>query len=219
MVLIEIPPRESLVRTHDDDPVDWYYRPIVGRLYLRRLEMVLSLLDTNALAGSHRVLEVGFGSGFFFPSLNRHFTHVHGVDLHSQVATVRRRLLEHQRLASHLATGSAYQLPYRDRAFDCVIAVSLLEHLEYLDLAIEEMARVATDTAPIVVGFPTRNLLMHVLFRLMLLGRSDAEFHVSSHHDIFAALERHLMIDDVRVMPAGAPFAVAVYIACKCRRK
>lgn len=207
------------MRTHDDDPLDWYYRPIVGRLYIRRLEMVLGLLDAGAFVGSDRVLEVGFGSGFLFPSLSRRFTAVHGVDLHSQVATVRRQLLEHQRLVSQVATGTAYELPYRDRAFNCVIAVSLLEHLKDLDLAIREMARVAKDAAPIVVGFPTRNLLMHMLFRLMLLGRSDANFHVSSHHEILAALERHLVIDDLRVMPAGVPFALAMYVACRCRRK
>lgn len=219
MVLIEIPPRAALVRTHDDDPLDWYYRPIVGRLYLRRLEMVLDLLDADAVAGANRVLEVGFGCGFFFPSLSRRFTTVHGVDPHPQVATVWRRLLEHQRIVTRVATGSAYRLPYRDRVFDCVIAVSLLEQLKDLDLAIGEMARVARDAAPIMVGFPARNFLMHVLFRLMLLGRSDADSHVSSHDDILAALERHLVIDELQVMPAGVPFALAMYVACRCRRK
>lgn len=181
--------------------------------------MVLRLLDASAFDGSGRVLEIGFGSGFFFPSLSRRFTGVHGVDLHPEVATVRRQLIEHQRLVSQVTTGSAYQLPYRDRAFDCVIAVSLLEHLDNLDMAIGEMARVAKDSAPIIVGFPTRNVLMHVLFRLMLLGRNDGDFHVSSHNEILAALERHLVIDDVQAMPSHVPISMAMYVACRCRRK
>ena len=61
LVLIEIPPRSALVRTHDDDPLHWYYRPIVGRLYLRRLELALGLIDSIATIGRDRILEVGFG--------------------------------------------------------------------------------------------------------------------------------------------------------------
>jgi SAM-dependent methyltransferase len=42
---VRLPPRERITPIDDDDPLRFYYMPVVGRFYLRRLEIASALLD------------------------------------------------------------------------------------------------------------------------------------------------------------------------------
>ena len=50
--------------------------------------------------------------------------------------------------------ASAYQLPFADNTFDCVIISEVLEHLHEDDVAIDELHRVLKDDATLVVSVP-----------------------------------------------------------------
>jgi len=39
------PTEKNLIKTNEEDPIDYYYYPIIGYFYRRRLRDVLSLLD------------------------------------------------------------------------------------------------------------------------------------------------------------------------------
>lgn len=217
---LAIPRRETMVLTHGDDPLEWYYKPVVRKFYLHRFKMILDLLRRSGRTSAQgKVLEVGFGSGFLLPSLQSYFKEVHGADVHPKVEAVEQRLKDKHQVATQLSTASVYDLPYENDSFDCVIGVSLLEQLEELDRAILEMCRVAKKQGDVILGFPTKNALMHVLFRLLLRGRSDDDFHVSTHWDILEAIRRHLNVEEIRVMPTGVPIGMAMYVVCRGRRK
>ena len=58
------------------DPIRFYYYPIIGRLYRKRVEMCL-----GELSGGEKILEVGYGSGLTFLNLTQRYREIHGIDL------------------------------------------------------------------------------------------------------------------------------------------
>lgn len=49
---------------------------------------------------------------------------------------------------------SVYELKHKDRTFDIVFLLEVLEHLDYPDAALEEIARVLKDDGVLVLGVP-----------------------------------------------------------------
>ena len=91
-----------------DDPCRFYYWPIIGRLYRRRLEICLDLLP-----GGGKVLEIGFGSGISFPSLGQLYSEIHGADLHSDCPSVTSCFTQ-RGIQVNLVNASVMDLPYAD---------------------------------------------------------------------------------------------------------
>ena len=65
------------------DPLRFYFVPVLGSLYRRRVELCL----TECRPGE-RVLEVGFGSGVALPTLAEIYPEVHGIDLEARASDV-----------------------------------------------------------------------------------------------------------------------------------
>jgi SAM-dependent methyltransferase len=55
-------------------------------------------------------------------------------------------------------------LPFRGGCFDVVAAMELLEHVEDLDLALQEIRRILSDGGIFVVSTPSNNLLWRALW-------------------------------------------------------
>jgi SAM-dependent methyltransferase len=88
-----------------------------------------------------RVLDVGYGSGIFFPELAHYARSLHGIDVHPNGARVRSELSACGVDVS-LARGDGAALPFRNCAFDAVVIVSALEFIENPGLALIEAYRV-----------------------------------------------------------------------------
>src|SRR5947207_15012596 len=84
-----VPAREHIRQVDESDPLPWYYRPLTGRLYRRRLQMALDLLGPGPYG---RVLEAGYGSGILLPTLRTRTSQLFGMDLHRQASVVARML-------------------------------------------------------------------------------------------------------------------------------
>ncbi len=187
------------------DPLRWYYHGLLGRLYRHRLDVAV------ALAGSgRRILEAGYGSGTTFLELGCRFGEVHGVDLHQYGPQIAQVFGRHG-MNVRLTRGNILELPYADRSFDTVLAVSILEHLRPEDQgpAMQEIRRVLRPQGALVVGAPGVNLLMSAAFRLM--GFSIGDYHLSSPHAIRSAAASLFVIDKVITRPFGAPAALTTY--------
>jgi hypothetical protein len=76
-VRLALPPRGVLKPNDADDPLPYYYHPLVGWLYRHRLQMGLDFLPP----GGKRVLEIGVGSGVLVPTLTKHYAAYTGTDL------------------------------------------------------------------------------------------------------------------------------------------
>jgi SAM-dependent methyltransferase len=211
---VYIPARERVPKTHDGDPIDYYYRPITGPVYRKRLAMIVDLLRDTRF---EHLLEVGFGSGILLPELARHAGRLSGLDLHHEGGRVL-AMLAQEGVEAGLHEGSLFNMPFADGSFDGLICVSVLEHLTDLDGALAEFARVTRPGAVVVLGVPVRNPITDAFFRLA--GYRPREIHPSGHRDIEQAVlrSRMLELEQSVLYPRGLPGPLSLYLACRCVR-
>ncbi len=102
-------------------------------------EQILPLVEQH-LAGARRVLDVGCGEGQVARRAAALGADVVGVDLtRNQIAVARER-----GGGPVYGESTAEQLPFRDGSFDAVVMCLVIEHIDPMEPAIEEMARVLT---------------------------------------------------------------------------
>jgi SAM-dependent methyltransferase len=98
----------------------------------------------RAVSGD-RVLDVACGRGHLAGILAARGHHVVGCDV--AVSAGRRGADERVQWVD----GNLEELPFRDRAFDTVVSTHTLEHVQHLNLAIDELRRIARTRLVIVV--------------------------------------------------------------------
>lgn len=170
---VRLLPRDELIKTNDLDQADWNYRPVLGWVSQLRWRAVVALLEDRRRGG--RLLEVGYGSGVFLPELDRHADETHAVDIHRAASDVRSTLIRHG-VDARLAVGSAMALPYRDAAFDTVVAVSTLEFVPDVEQSVAELVRVTKPDGTTVIVTPGRSWLLDTGLRLLTGHRGEDTF-------------------------------------------
>ena len=190
------------------EPTRYYYWPGVGWFYRKRLRMILDLLGARRFDS---LLDVGYGSGIFLPSLATVSDTLSGIDLHDKIDVVEKTLAK-ESLQADLTSGSALDMPYKNETFDCVVSVSLLEHVTDPGAVIDEMLRILRPGGVLALGFPCRNFAMDTFFRAV--GFNPREIHPSSHSDILDALGKRRSEVTLQVLPGFVPIDLALYCAC-----
>lgn len=220
MLRLDLPPRGSLAPNDDVDPLKCYYVPLLGRVFMARIDLGLQLLD-QSLAGQRigRLLEVGYGSGLLMPTLARAADVLDGLDLTSQPEVVRAAL---GRLGVRVGTlwrGSICAMPLASGIYDAVIAFSILEHLRAPELkdALAEVRRVLAPGGRFVVGCPAVHKGMNVAFAAIGFRGID-DHHVSTIHDVLAAAAGGFTVEKRATLPRLAPLGWAPYNAVLLRR-
>jgi SAM-dependent methyltransferase len=190
---VQLLPRDRLVRTGPVDHADWTYRPVLGAILRLRFDLLFALLPAGK---SHRLLEVGYGSGVLMPELAARCRELHGADVHPRGAEVAERLAE-LGIGADLRQAGAEHLPYPDGHFDTVVAMSSLEFVDDIDAACAELRRVLAPGGRVVVVTPGRSALTDLGLR-MLTGASaradygDRRARVDGALGAHFAVERHL---------------------------
>ena len=184
-------PRREYATVDRYDPLRFYYRPVVGRLYRRRVEMCLA-----ECSGGRRILEVGFGSGLTFINLHELYSEIHGLDLKAPTAEVA-EVFARRGIKTQLLNGSVLQMPYENGFFDTVLLISILEHLrpQHLQQALAEIRRVLRPGGQMVYGVPVDSPFMTVAFRL--LGYDIRMHHFSTEKNIYRAAKN--VSNEVRI--------------------
>ena len=179
-------PLSAYKKTDRDDPIRFYFWPIIGQLYRRRVEICLS-----ECRGGERILEVGYGSGVTFLNLHERYRDIYGLDLNASVEDVH-AIFKARGIETHLLNGSALDMPYEDDFFDTVLLISILEHLQPEDQlrAFSEIRRVLKPGGQVVYGVPRERPLMVWMFRL--LGYDIRKLHYSTEMDVSRAAEKTL---------------------------
>lgn len=108
---------------------------------------VLASTDRTSALRTARLLDAGCGTGTNLPWAAELTAArpLHAVDLMHGAVTAAAQALPHQQVAS--ATASATALPYRDRSFDLVLSMDVLQHLtrDQAAEALREVHRVLVD--------------------------------------------------------------------------
>lgn len=212
---LKLPPPGALVPNNAVDPLPYYYRPLLGRLFAARLNTGLRLLDGRF----GRLLEIGYGSGLLLPTLAAACDELYGLDLEPEPAGLRERLARLGVAPAALAQANARSMPFADRFFDAIVAFSIFEHLRAheLELTLAECARVLRPEARLLVGCPAVHRLMNAAFAT--IGFSGIEHHhFSDIADVVDAaspwfsVERHAALPALmRALPLGwAPYTTVL---------
>ena len=198
-------PADQYKGVNQYDPIKYYYWPIFGRMYRRRVELALS-----ECTGGERVLEVGFGTGLAFPNLHDTYKEIHGIDLTADIEAVKSVFMP-MGIPLFLEKGDVLKMPYEDNFFDTVLLISILEHLKPMELeqAFAEIRRVLRPGGQMVYGTPVEKPFMVFMFRM--LGHNIRDEHFSTEKEIAAAAYKVFSKGKVIPMKSIPPIAGAVY--------
>ena len=181
---LRLPPQGVLRPNNDVDPLPYYYKPFVGRVFAARLNTGLRLLN-----GHHpRLLEIGYGSGLLMPTLAAVCDEIYGVDLERESPGLRERLAQLGVRPKALVQADVRALPFDDDFFDVVVAFSIFEHVQPAQLApaLADVARVVRRGGIVLIGCPAVHKLMNAAFAA--IGFADIDnHHVSTIADVVAA--------------------------------
>ncbi len=188
-----------------DDPLRFYYWPVIGAMYRRRVELCLA-----ECRGGERVLEVGFGSGVTFLNLHEQYKEIHGLDLNASAKTVM-NMFKSMNIETCLQNGDVLRMPYADDFFDTVLLISILEHLrpEKQAEAFQEIRRVLKPRGQAIYGVPVEGKFMELMFRL--LGYNIHNHHFSTEKDVFQAADHVLALVRHIQMQSPVPLIGPIY--------
>lgn len=150
------------------------------------------------------ILDAGCGTGYFSRCFAGDGHFVVGLDL-NRAAAAYARTSQTPPLPCVVADMTA--LPFADRSFDCVIAVTALCFVDDETKALREIIRVARRR--FALGLLNRNSLLYRAKRREVGGYAGARWH---RRDAVTEMLRDLPIRDVRVatavfVPSGGPLA------------
>jgi glycosyltransferase involved in cell wall biosynthesis/predicted SAM-dependent methyltransferase len=131
--------RNSIASADYDDRAFYSIIPI-QRYWQRRRHRV----TTFWVRGARRILDAGCGSSMIIQSLNNAI----GMDPNPG------KLRFLRRLGIPLLRGSAFDLPFRNASFDCLISSQVIEHIRFDEALFREMWRVLEPGGTLVIGTP-----------------------------------------------------------------
>jgi len=152
------------------------------------------LSRTLALRPAETILDAGCGTGYFSRRFVQDGHPVVGID-HDPAAASHASRSQAPQLSC--VVGDMAALPFADRSFDCVIAVTSLCFVEDETKAIREMVRVARRR--FALGLLNRDSLLHRAKARAAGSYAGARWHSGSS---VAALMSDLPVRDVRVATA-----------------
>lgn len=197
--------KNTYVTLPETDPLIYYYLPVLGNMYRRRVELAL-----HECSGGDSILEVGFGSGVTFLNLVKRYKKIHGIDLHADPEAVT-SMWNNYGVKPILREGNLLALPYEKDQFDTVLLISILEHIKPNEqlAAMKEIHRVLKPGGQMVYGVPVERPLMVFVYRLM--GVNIREHHFSTEKDV-AENARSVFSEKKLVdMKSNFPFLGTVY--------
>ncbi|MBI4981623.1 MAG: class I SAM-dependent methyltransferase [Candidatus Omnitrophica bacterium] len=209
---ILLPDKGNIPVTGPEDPALFYYKSIMRNFYLKRLALAVGLIDKES---KENILDLGYGSGILLPELSRHSQKIFGLDSHLNAGPVKKMLKKENKFA-YLASGDISNLPYKNDSFDCIVCLSVLEHMENLDSCIDEIVRVARPSGQIIVGVPVDNFLMSLGFKSM--GYNVCDIHKWGHRQIIKAVQNKIKIERLKRFPFFVGLDYSFYIVLNCRK-
>jgi ubiquinone/menaquinone biosynthesis C-methylase UbiE len=128
------------------------------RYHKTRQEIIQALLRSNAFPACDSFADIGCGTGEYL-GFSRRFVHeVDGVDLSSRYL---RRCKKWN--PDGLVASNVKLLPFRDKAFDCVLCSEVIEHVKELDESVDEVLRIARKF--VLISTPNHGILRSILSR------------------------------------------------------
>jgi len=189
--------RERLVKTSVIDQADWNYRWILGRILRLRYSQIVRWLPSKCM----RLLEIGYGSGVFMPTLRPRAVGLYGLDLHGQAAQVKNALAA-EGIYAELVQASADAIPFATGTFDCIVVASTLEFVCDLDVACCEIRRILIPGGTFIAVTPIESPLLDFGLKV-LTGKSAKRDFGARRRKVVPTLRRNFTVTEHRILKAG----------------
>jgi SAM-dependent methyltransferase len=209
----KLPPKGAFTPNGSDDPLKYYYIPLVGSLYISRVQMALRLLENQHFGNT---LEIGYGSGVLIPTLCKISQKVCGVDLTSDPELVSQQL-DRFGCQAELSRGVSDRLLFPDQTFDLIVAISVLEHIREITAFLEEIHRILKPGGTLLVGMPAVNKFMGYLFSAIGFP-GIGNHHVTSPEDMVIAAAPWFKPKATAWMPGFLPSKLYLYKAFRLEK-
>ena len=163
-----------------------------------------------------RILDIGCGEGivthFLINKLSFNSNQIVGLD-------IERNCLE---IAQDINPGaqffqtSIYELPFQDNSFDLVLALEILEHLEFPEKAIEELNRVSRQW--VIISVP--NDWMFCLGNLLRFKYLSSWGNTPGHIQHWGKKTfNNLILKYLDILKIRSPFRLWLVLLCHSRKK
>lgn len=160
--------------------------------------------------GSRAVLDLGCGFGEHFSYGAQNGMRV-GLDINLDLLRSTRQA--HPGVS--LIQADAGRIPFQDHSLDCIVTLSVLEHIPDIDVCLCEMKRVLKERGRLIVGLPSEGLLFKVGRALTVKKYITKKFnidyedlckreHVNESSQVVEKLKKAFRLRRVR----GAPFII-----------
>ncbi len=199
-----IPSEEKLIVTSEHDVAESRYHsrnPLIQGIYRKRLQAAVDLIEGNPA----RILEIGCGSGVLTLTLQAIGKEVISVDIHDKLNLV------NAKIPGNYVQASIFNLPFQKK-FDCIVCLSVLEHLENFEQALLEVKRHLTKEGAVILGFPSDNFLIK---SWLWLSNSPAYYnHINGKKIILERIVRHYRLVEKKTLRLVLP---DYYTVVKCK--
>ena len=203
--LFKLPARGIFQANGPDDPLPYYYKPLVGSIYRARIEQALSLLTPPY----HSILELGYGSGILLPSLCALADSVAGVDLQSDPEQVHSSLKK-AGADCRLVQGDVADDCFAAESFDLIVAISIFEHIQELAPVFARMHTLLRPSGQLLVGMPRVDRLMAQGFSLIGFSGID-QHHVTDYTTCKQVAAAEFELISSAHIPSIAPEMLGLY--------
>lgn len=238
-----MPKQVSIPNNTENEDCSFAYfskNPLLRKVFLQRLRIAASLIPEQFIeesSSSHKysVLDIGTGCGFMLPTLAQ-VGDVVAFDCVNEYLQKAKILGDAHQLSVKYVKGSVSHLPFGDKRFHVINALSVLEHVQDVDQAVHEIHRVLRNDGVLIVGVPVERMLVNTLFSLLafkdkimlaLQGKKDAavyrknkyqHVHYTDVTAIEQALTKHFTIEcHQKIFSNYLPDAISLYKVFRCK--
>lgn len=204
-IKFDLPPRELFKPTGPSDPLAYYYKPLLGKLYKSRLQAGLNLLKPPYGA----VLEFGYGSGLLLPILAKISHNLSAVDIDSDPQAVN-SILTKLNIKATLIKNDIVKAALAENSLDLIVAFSVFEHIENHEPILKEMKRILKPDGRLLIGMPRVDKKMAKLFTFIGIDKIS-NYHVASYHDFLKAAQKYFKLLKLSSLPAFLPPSGGLY--------
>ena len=204
-----LPPKGLFKQGGPDDPLPYYYHPMVSRLYSGRINRGLSLLTPPYKS----LLDVGYGSGLLLPTLSQICEDLVAIDRDTDPSSVM-PILSRLGIKATLLKGDVVSADLDGRQFDLIVAFSVFEEVPELLPVLCSIHKLLKPGGELLVGMPRVDRIMEWLFHLIgYRGIENEHFHTYRDFIQHARTEFDFRLEKLATLPHFAPRFAALYFA------
>lgn len=156
--------------------------------YIAKDLLIERSIEAATISPGTRVLDIGCGSGVLLDRIGTTYgTTGTGIDISARSLS---RAKSRAVTGSRFVVADARSLPFASHSYNLVICLDVLEHIERSEVAVNEMLRIATaDARVIIYAISARNNYTLQWFERLLLSRIGIDL------DFLACHSRDLLVD------------------------